>query len=124
MNIKLLVLFFSLMLSVIACSSENECFVADAVTQVKKINIKGGEYFIYLRIAGFNKKESFYELYGSEPKFDLCGKSDTLAISDTHIDSTEGIVEQLVVDDLKLTVVYTKNGTQDTDYKNIPIKIK
>ena len=125
MKIKLLPIFFSIAFSVVSCSSDKDCFVADNVTQVKIINIKGDDYFLYLRISGFHEKEVFYELYQQEPTFDLCGKSNVQTLSEAHIDSTEGAVASLVVEDLKLRVMYTKeNGNGKADYKTVPIKIK
>ena len=124
MKIKLIIMFFFIVVNLIACSSDNECFVADSVVQVKAIRVDEVDYFIYLRTSGFHEKEAFYELYKSEPIFNSWGKSNSSAISDIHIDSTEGVVSRLVIDNQKLIIVYSKNSSQEVNFKDVQIEVK
>lgn len=107
-----------------ACSTETECLIADSIHPVKMINVDGSEYSIYLKVSGFHDKVSFYELYKGKPIFDACGKPSSLAISEEPIDSSLGTVSKLVVDTRGLRIVYTENGSQEVDLKNVPVEIK
>ena len=115
MKIIIVSIFLSILSNVIACSSDTGCFIADSVSQVRIVKVNNEDYFIYQRISGLQEKEVFYELYIKEPTFDACGKSTILAKSDVHVDSTKGIALKLVVDKMKLSIVYTKDNYQGAD---------
>jgi hypothetical protein len=107
-----------------ACSGNNDCFVAETTTPVKTISIGGVHHFLFLRSSGFNEKEHFYELYKKSPMFDECGKTDIAPISEVHLDTSEGMLVKLVIDERKLKIIYSKKVSQDTDLSNIPIEVK
>ena len=110
--------------NLVSCSRETDCFIVDSVKFVKAIKIDNSDYFIYLRISGFHEKEAFYELYESKPTFVDCRQADILSISDAHVNLLQGGVSKLVVDDRKLSVVYTKDSVQEVDLKDVPIEVK
>ena len=116
------ILFFLFM--IVGCSSENDCFVADSVKQIKSFTVNDKEYFLFLRITGFQEKESFYELYEKKPIFDICGRSELSPVSDEHFDWQQGYVEKLIVKDAKLTIVYIKEEPEMYDLANIEIEIE
>lgn len=124
MKINLIIIFFFIAILFIACSPDTDCLIADSVVQVREIRTNEVDYFIYLRISGFHEKEVFYELYNSEPIFNICGKPNIPAIADIHIDSTEGIVSKLVIDNQTLTVHYSKDSSQEVDLKDVQIEVK
>lgn len=123
MKTKSLLSLILLLTSLVACSPEPDCFVADSVTQVKTIKGNGINYYVYLRISGFNKKEFFYELFLNEPEFDVCGKSNIDSISDIHIDQDEGIITKLLVKNNKLSAVYTKEKIGQAHLKEITVEL-
>lgn len=114
-------LFTSLAL---ACSDKNNCFVAETIVPVNKIDVSGVDHFLYLRSSGFHEKEHFYELYENAPKFDECGKTNVIPLSVVHVDNSKGAVVRLVVDNSKLTVVYSKDKPQGTDVSGVAIDVK
>ena len=124
MKIKQMIFLVFIVTNLVACSPETECFIADSIKLVRTIKIEGSNYFIYLRISGFHDKVAFYELYADKPTFDECGKSNTLAISEEPIDSSAGVVSKLVVDEQRLSIVYSKDSSQEVDLKDVPIEVK
>jgi hypothetical protein len=56
--------------------------------------------------------------------FDDCGKPNISIVSAVHVDSTQGSVSKLVIDDKNLKIVYKKNQIEDIGYDRIPIEIK
>jgi hypothetical protein len=56
--------------------------------------------------------------------FDECGKTDIAPISEVHLDTSEGMLVKLVIDERKLKIIYSKKVSQDTDLSNIPIEVK
>ncbi|MDY6994566.1 MAG: hypothetical protein SVR94_18435, partial [Pseudomonadota bacterium] len=121
-NMKIIFLFISNLL--LGCSIDNECFIADSITQIKTINIEGKKHFLYLRVAGMHEKEHFYELYEHIPEFDDCGQTTLMPLSEIHIDPTAGNINKLVVDNNKLSIIYSKNDTQIINFSNIYIEVK
>ena len=114
------------MISVVlgACSSPGKCFTSDVVDELQRVNIENKEYHLYLRTTGFNEKEHFYELYGEKPIFDDCGLTESLLISEIHVDSSVGTVSKLVVSDNKLKLEYSKDGLASLDLREVGIEIK
>jgi len=124
MKIKRMIFLVFIIMNLVACSSEPECFFGDSVKLVKAINIGSSDYFIYLRISGFHEKETFYELYENKPTFGECRQSNILSISDVHVNLSQGVASKLVVDNRKLSVVYIEGSVQKINLKDIPIEVK
>lgn len=132
MKIQRVIFLVFVVVNLVACSPERECFIVDSVKLVKMIEIEGSDYFLYLRISGSHDKVAFYELYKGKPTFGECRRSDILAISEESVDSSEKpdgvvsrIVSKLVIDDdLKLSIVYIKGNVQEIDLKDVPVEIK
>ena len=122
MKIKMLLsLFF--VVNITACSAETDCFIADSLTPLKTVKIKGTVYFIYLRISGFQDKVASYELYKDKPVFDVCGQSSIEAIYGDSVDPALGIVTKLVVMNDKLIIIYSKESSRIIELKNVPVEI-
>lgn len=116
-----IVLLFILLLS---CTANNDCLTADSVKQIKSFDVNSHAYFIYVRISGFHKKEVSFELYDNVPVFDECGKPNISIVSAAHVDSTQGSVSKLVIDDKNLQIVYKKNQIEEISFNDIPLEIK
>jgi len=109
----------------VSCSKRDDCFIADSVEKIKETHTNDTIYFVYLRMSGFNEKEYFYELYDIEPKFDDCGKSETKATFDLHVDTSEGKPITLIIKNEKLSLLFSKkNEVTVADLKEISIEIK
>lgn len=109
---------------IVACGTKNDCFTSDNVKQLKMINHNNRSYSIYLRISGFQEKESFYELYEGVPSFDDCGKPSIQAKSTVHIDSIQGSVSRLILDGEKLYIVFKKDSSDNANFEDVKIEIK
>ncbi len=142
-KMKQMIFLVFIITTLVACSPGRECFIVDSVKLVKTIEIKGSDYFIYLRISGSHDKAEFYELYKGKPTFGECKRPDILVISeegvdrsaepvdssDEPVDRLDGVVSRIVSklvidDDLKLSIVYVKGNVQEIDLKDIPVEIK
>lgn len=124
MKMRAIIIYLLIAVGTLACTDNNDCFVAETVTPVKTIRIGGVDHFLYLRSSGFNEKEHFYELYKRSPKFDECGKTDISPISEVHLDTSEGVIVKLVIDKHKLKIIYSEEDNQGTDLSSIPIEVK
>ncbi len=139
MKIKQIFFLVFVVTNLIACSSEPGCFIVDSVKLVKTIKIDSRDYFIYLRISGFQDKVAFYELYKGKPTFGECKQSNIEPISydsvdwsdptDSTVDPFSGVVSRIVSklvidDDLKLSIVYIKGNVQEIDLKDVPVEVK
>jgi hypothetical protein len=111
-------------LLLLSCTTNNDCLPADSIKQIKSFDVNRHAYFVYVRISGFQEKEIFFELYDNVPVFDDCGKPNISIVSAVHVDSTQGSVSKLVIDDKNLKIVYKKNQIEDIGYDRIPIEIK
>lgn len=118
------IVYFIIISLISGCSDNHGCFVAETVTPVEKITISGMDHFLYLRSSGFNEKENFYELYKNKPEFDDCGKASLTPLSEVHIDSSKGMIVRVVIDEHKLTIVYSKGKTQNNNPVNVPVEVK
>lgn len=125
MKIKQMIFLVFIVTNLVACSSEIDCFTADSVELIKTIETEGSDYSIYLRISGFHEKVAFYELYEGKPTFDVCGRSNILAIYEDVVDPSEGVVSRLVIDgNLTLRAVHIEGNVQEIDLKNVPVEVK
>jgi hypothetical protein len=124
MRIKLLIKCAFLIIFLLSCSANDDCLIADNLKQIKSFNINNNDYYLYLRISGFQEKEAFYVLYDDVPVFDECGKTDLSATSTVHVDSTKGAISKIVIYGKKLQIIYQKNNTMDQSLDSIPIEIK
>lgn len=118
------ILYCALSLSITACSSEADCFVADNVTKIKTVKVGETEYSIYLRVSGFQEKEAFYELYDKSPVFDVCGKASLASIANVHVDDTKGTAIALVLVNQELTLEYDSDGRAQSELTKIPVTVK
>ncbi len=117
------VLFVFALLILVSCSKRDDCFIADSVEKIKEIHINDTIYFVYLRISGFNEKEYFYELYDIAPKFNDCVKTEAKAISNLHVDTSEGKPITLMIKNEKLSLLFSKkNEATAVDLKEIFIE--
>jgi len=121
-KIKILVTLF-FVVNIIACSAETDCFIADSLTPLKTVKIEGTDYFIYLRISGFQEKIAYYELYKDKPVFDVCGQSSIEAIYGDSVDPALGTVSKLMVMNDKLIIIYSKDRSSIIELKNVPVEI-
>jgi len=125
MKIKRMIFLVFIVTNLVACSSEIDCFTADSVELVKTIETEGSDYSIYLRVSGFHEKAALYELYKGKPTFDVCGRSNILAISEDAVDPSEGVVSRLVIDgNLALRAVHIEGNVQEIDLKYVPVEVK
>lgn len=113
-----------ILILLLSCTANNDCYTADSVKQIKSFDINSHAYFIYIRNSGFHQKEVFFELYDNVPVFDDCGKPDIPIVSAVHVDSTQGTVSKLVINANNLKIVYKKNPIENISFDNIPIEIK
>lgn len=111
-------------LLLLSCTANTDCFTADSVKQIKSFDVNSHAYFVYVRVTGFQEKETYFELYDNVPVFDDCGKPNISIVSAVHVDSMQGSVSKLVIDDKNLKVIYKKNQMGDNSYDSIPIEIK
>lgn len=118
------IVYFIFISLILGCSDNHGCFVAETVTPVKKITITGLDHFLYLRSSGFSEKENFFELYKNKPEFDDCGKASLTPLSEVHIDSSKEMIDKVVIDKHKLTIVYSKEKTQSNNLVNVPVEVK
>lgn len=122
--IKVAIVCGSLVAGLIAgCTNSARCFTADTVVPVKRISIAGDEHLLYLRSSGFSEKQSFYELYSNEPKFDDCGHATRAPLSKVDVDPGAGAVVGLVVDKHKLVIVYSKEGAS-SNLAGVPVEVR
>jgi len=125
MKMKRMIFFIFIVTTLVSCSPEIDCFTADSVKLVKTMEIKGSDYFIYLRVSGFHDKAAFYELYKDKPTFDVCGKANILAISEDAIDPSAGVVSRLVIDsNLALRAIHIEGNVQEVDLIDVPVEVE
>jgi hypothetical protein len=108
----------------LSCTANNDCPTADSIKQIRSFQVNHHAYFLYVRISGFQEKETFFELYDNVPVFDVCGKPDISIVSAAHVDAAKGSVSKLVIQDKNLIIVYKNNPIEDIGYDRIPIEIK
>jgi hypothetical protein len=124
MNEKTLIAIALSLIVFLSCTSTNECLPADSIKQIKSFDVNSHAYFIYVRISGAQTEETFFELYDNVPVFDDCGKPNIAIISTARVDSAQGSVSKLIIDDHNLKIVYKKNQSEEIRFDNIPIEIK
>lgn len=119
---KLFIVLFTFNI-LVACSADNDCFVADSVEKIEELYINDTTYFLYLRTSGFNEKESFYELYDKEPTFDGCRQTDVRPVSDLHVDTSEGTPVKLIIKNNKLNLLFSNNASDSVDLRKVLIEV-
>ncbi|MET1256645.1 hypothetical protein [Aliikangiella maris] len=92
-----------------SCNSADECFIADNIFFIENSKLKENNRYLVIRTTGFNKKETFYELYTQKPDFDHCGRSKVEPHFVTHADTTEGRPEKLIYKNDRLDIIYSKS---------------
>jgi len=118
-NMKRVILLCLISVSLLSCSSDNDCFIVDQVEQLRVIQIEKKDYFVYLKITGWHDKIVFYELYDQEPVFNQCGISETLPVSTMNVnpdlDPEKEKVSGLIINSRskEMTVIYSKDDSQD-----------
>ncbi len=124
MKITLFVLFiFWTSLFMSGCSTEQDCFVADSIKELKVSQLNGEAYFLFLRTSGFGEKEHFFELFKFKAKFDDCGQTSSKPIFEVHVDDTEGFPVKLVISDDKMKVVYSATADNSLNLETIKVEI-
>lgn len=106
------------------CSSNTDCFTSDNIDQIKVFYENGKKHTLFLRVSGLQEKEAFFELYSGAPAFDNCGQPSTKPLSMVHVDSTQGAVSKVVVEEEKLVLVYNAFGSSQTNPKDVFVEIK
>lgn len=81
--------------------------IADNVKQLSSPGLERKGLHIFLRTSGFNEKEYFYELFEGIPKFDECGQTQRNFISKTHVDTSIGMPEKLIIRGNKISIEYS-----------------
>lgn len=79
-------LFLSLCLTLVSCSSQNECTPGDggSIDFLDAIRRQRTTYYLILRVTGFQDKAAYFELYNERPRFDTCGKPSIEPIQVEH----------------------------------------
>ena len=130
---KYLIISTFLLLFLTACNSDIDCLTANSVEKIKVVKVENKNYFVYLKVTGFHDKVAFFELYDSEPLFDICGISDTSPISSEMIDPDINLDKENVSKVLfypknsELKVIYSEEQVQESfldHLKKIRIEIK
>lgn len=112
------------MATISGCRTSSDCFTSDSLEQLEIFNMDNNRYSLFLRISGFQEKEAFYELYKGIPVFDKCGRPDIYAVSTIHIDTSQGSVSKLIVDEEKLDLIYSADDRSSIGFKDVIIVIK
>lgn len=107
---------------IVACSSDDKCFVADSLEKITTLDIDNQKYQLYLRISGLQEKEAFYEIYGNNPIFDNCGRTDTPVVADTHIDISQGQTTQLIINDTIINITFAKDKSGKVNLTDIKVQ--
>lgn len=123
MRMLIVTIFFLSTITFAACLNEKRCIASDSVKHLKTFEIKDENYNLYLRISGFQEKESFYEIYEGTPVFDDCAQPDIPPRAMAHIDSTKGPVSKLVISGEKLFIAYGSEDLRNINYETIPIEV-
>ena len=123
MKLKSLFFLLVLQLSLIACSDETDCGIADAISKVQSVTIKNKSYFLILRTSGFQDKVSFYELYENSPIFDVCGRANFNPVASVEIEASEN-PSKLIIENQGLKIIYSKNKATNTDLSNIFVEVQ
>ncbi|MGD9008183.1 MAG: hypothetical protein PVG41_09685 [Desulfobacteraceae bacterium] len=124
MKQKILITITLSFILLLSCTANNDCLTADSVEQIRSFDVNSHAYFVYVRISGFQEKETYFELYDNVPVFDDCGKPNIPIVAAVHVDPTQGVVSKIVIDDKNLKIVYKKNRIEAIGYDRIPIEIK
>ena len=108
----------------IACT-DSGCLVADQITKIRELQLDGQTYGLYIRTAGMHEKLHYYELYRGLPEFDECGVTSASLVSGDLVGDLQIRPEKLLVDDLKLSVVFPEVGEPATfsDLVNVPVDV-
>ncbi len=125
MKMKWIILSSLISVSLLSCSSDNDCLIADQAEQIRVIQIEKKEYFVYLKISGWHDKVTFYELYDREPIFDQCGVSETHPISVMDVDPDQDNVSGLIINNSskEISITYSKDEYQQ-QLRNVSIKLE
>ena len=99
-------LFLILINLLTACSKD--CFVADTYEEIRNSKLNNNHLYLYLKTAGFNEKEHFFQLYLVEPEFDECGIPSLEPVAEEHIDTSAGNVDKLIIKNRQIKVIYSK----------------
>lgn len=95
-------------LAVVSCGSD--CFIRDQVTI---LDAKDGVYLV-LRVAGFQQKTLFYEVYQGKPEFDECGFTKTPMITEEAF-APDALVKKVKWHHKQLLVVYTRKRSESIE---------
>ena len=119
-------LLISLTTLLASCSSENDCrgFPSDYVKKIVEIKLADKTTYLYLRTAGFQDKQFFYELYDKEPSFNTCGVASIKPILEDHVFTKNNYATELVVRKNNIEIVYSDIKPENYDLEKIVVKVE
>lgn len=122
MKSRLFLFLMLILFPLYGCSKQDNCLTASTAKELKIQQLNQAGLFLYLRSAGFNEKEHFFELYKTSVQFDNCGATASEPAFQMHVNDSKGFPIRLDIFSNKMEIVYTENAQDKIGLELIKIK--